>query len=192
MPATDQATGQREFDTWVHAHTGDLLRYAKARVREEDVAEDLVQLAFIAAWEGRKKFAQQSSPRTWLFSILKNKIADHWRKAYRDPVVHGVEPVDADFFDGVGRWAPGHIPEEWGLDGPDQGEQVHGFLADCLQQLPAHWRAAVEMKFLKEKDAEAICQELDITATNYWQQIHRAKMRLRECISTKMKKDHLH
>ncbi|MBK9421838.1 MAG: sigma-70 family RNA polymerase sigma factor [Flavobacteriales bacterium] len=188
MPTVDQAVGRSEFDGWVHAHTGDLLRYARSRVRDEAVAEDLVQLAFIAAWEGRKKFAQQSSPRTWLFSILKNKIADHWRKAYRDPVVHGVEPMDLDFFDGDGGWAPGHIPQEWGLDGPDDDEQIQRFLADCLQQLPAHWRAAVEMKFLKEKDADAICQELGVSATNYWQQIHRAKVRLRDCISTNMKK----
>lgn len=192
MPTADQTVGKSEFDGWVHAHTGDLLRYARSRVRDEPVAEDLVQLAFIAAWEGRKKFAQQSSPRTWLFSILKNKIADHWRKTYRDPVVHGMEPVDADFFEGDGRWAPGHIPQEWGLDGPDDDEQIQRFLADCLQQLPAHWRAAVEMKFLKEKDADAICQELGVTATNYWQQIHRAKVRLRDCIGTKMKKEHRH
>ena len=190
MPTTDHVVDKRAFQEWVHAHTGDLLRYAKSRVREEDVAEDLVQLAFIAAWEGRKKFAQQSSPRTWLFSILKNKIADHWRKAYRDPVVHGLEPVDAAFFTGDDRWAPGHIPVEWGLDGPDQEEQMQRFLADCLQQLPTHWRAAVEMKYLKEKNAEAICQELGITATNYWQQVHRAKVQLRECISSKMTKNH--
>lgn len=192
MPTVDQAVGRSEFDAWVHMHTGDLLRYARSRVRDEPIAEDLVQLAFIAAWEGRKKFAQQSSPRTWLFSILKNKIADHWRKAYRDPLVHGVEPMDTDFFEIDGRWAPGHIPQEWGLDGPDDDEQIQHFLADCLQQLPAHWRAAVEMKFLKEKDADAICQELGVSATNYWQQIHRAKVRLRDCISAKMKKEHRH
>ncbi|MBX2981154.1 MAG: sigma-70 family RNA polymerase sigma factor [Flavobacteriales bacterium] len=192
MPIAYHTVEKREFNEWVHAHTGDLLRYAKTRVREEAEAEDLVQSAFVAAWEGRKKYAQQSSPRTWLFSILKNKIADHWRKAYRDPVVHGQEPVDADFFGDNGRWAPGHIPAEWGLGGPDQAEQMHRFLADCLRLLPSHWRAVVEMKFLKDKDAELICQELGISATNYWQQIHRAKVRLRECISTKITKDNHH
>lgn len=189
MPSALPTVDKREFNEWVHTHTGEMLRYAKSRVREEADAEDLVQLAFIAAWNGRKKFAQQSSPRTWLFSILKNKIADHWRKVYRDPVVHGLEPVDADLFDGDGRWSAGHIPAEWGLDGPGPEEQMQQFLAHCLDLLPPHWRAAVEMKFLKDKDAPGICQELGITATNYWQQIHRAKMRLRECISSQMAKN---
>jgi RNA polymerase sigma-70 factor (ECF subfamily) len=38
------------------------------------------------------------------------------------------------------------------------------------------------MKFLHDKDAELICAELGISNTNYWQQIHRAKVRLRSCI----------
>ena len=188
MPTADQDVRRSEFDDWVHAHTCDLLRYAKAHVREGAVAEDLVQLAFIAAWEGRGKFQQRSSPRTWLFSILKKKIADHWRKAYRDPVIHGVEPVDEDFFQENGAWAQGHVPDDRGHDGPEQRERILRFLAECLEKLPDHWRAVVEMKFLKEKDAGAICQGLGISPTNYWQQIHRAKVRLHDCVNTKMKK----
>ncbi|MBZ0206234.1 MAG: sigma-70 family RNA polymerase sigma factor [Flavobacteriales bacterium] len=186
MRTAAAAMDKGNFNEWVHAHTSELLRYAASRVKEPEIAEDLVQLTFIAAWNGREKFAQQSSPRTWLFSILKNKIADHYRKAYRDPVVHGLEARDVDHFTADGRWRAEHMPTEWDLDEQGRVERLQRFLAECLKKLPPHWRAAVEMKYLKEKDAAAICQELGITATNYWQQIHRAKVKLRECISARM------
>ena len=112
-PADDSAT---EVEAWVREHTSDLLRFAAARVKEREVAEDLLQLTLMAAWTSRDRFAQQSSPRTWLFSILKNKIADHYRKAYRDPVVHGSDLQMDDRFQEDGHWAPQHRPGDWDLD----------------------------------------------------------------------------
>ena len=182
-PADDSAT---EVEAWVREHTSDLLRFAAARVKEREVAEDLVQLTLMAAWTSRDRFAQQSSPRTWLFSILKNKIADHYRKAYRDPVVHGSDLQMDDRFQEDGHWAPQHRPGDWDLDEAAEKEALHRHLAHCLEHLPPHWRAAVEMKYLKEKDSALICQELGITATNYWQQLHRAKLKLRDCITKQL------
>lgn len=185
MTVTGSLVDRHEFDALVRAHTTELLRYAWHRVKERETAEDLVQLTFIAAWEGRVKFAQQSSPRTWLFSILKNKIADHWRKSYRDPVVHGVDVPD-EFFDADGGWRPEKRPVAWEPDAIADNEVLHRYLAGCLQELPDQWRAAMEMKYLKEKEAEEICKELGISTTNYWQRIHRSKLRLRDCITRKL------
>ncbi len=175
-----------DVGSWVRTYTTDLLRYAIARVKDPAVAEDLVQITFMAAWEARDRYAQQSSPRTWLFSILKNKLADHYRKAYRDPVVHGAEGIDVERFDDTGGWLPEHRPTEWATDEPEVAETLEKYLTHCLELLPAKWRAAVEMKYLKQEDAAVICQELGITATNYWQQVHRAKLKLRACITAKL------
>lgn len=177
--------------TWVETYTQDMLRYAKARVKEHAVAEDLVQIAFVAAWEGRARFAGDSTPRTWLFSILKNKLADHYRTLYRDPVVHGNDDVETERFADNGGWLPEHQPAEWNLAAHHEAELMEKHLAHCLQELPPHWRAAVEMKYLSNVDASAICQELGISVTNYWQQIHRAKLKLRACITAQLqKRDH--
>lgn len=168
---------------WVRAHTAELLRYAKARVQEVTIAEDLVQQTFVAAWESRERFTGASSPRTWLFSILKNKLADHYRKAYRDPVVHGGGTLEDDRFTADGAWKPEHLPHDWEGDDAADAEAMNLYLHECLGHLPANWRAAVEMKYLKEQDAAVVCQELGITPTNYWQQLHRAKVKLRDCIT---------
>jgi RNA polymerase sigma-70 factor (TIGR02943 family) len=176
---------QERFAEVVRKHTAEMLRFTVARVKEREVAEDLVQITFMAAWEGRDRFAEQSSPRTWLFSVLKNKLADHYRQMYRAPIIHGADMLSDDRFDAAGAWRPQHLPVEWPEEAGDV-ETMHRFLMHCLQHLPSKWRAAVEMKYLKENDAEAICQELGITATNYWQQLHRAKLKLRECITKQL------
>lgn len=171
------------FDALVRDHTQGMLRFTINRVKDAQVAEDLVQTAFIAAWEGRHRFIGQSSKRTWLYSILKNKLADHYRKHYRDPVIHDPGSVDHDRFDANGRWRPEDRPTPWPEEEGENKEALQRYLAKCLKELPESWRAAIEMKFLRGDDASAICQELGITATNYWQQIHRAKLKLRDCIS---------
>lgn len=175
--------GPHDLSKWVREYTSQLLRYASARVNDRAVAEDLVQITFMSAWQSVDKFKEQSSPRTWLFSILKHKLADHYRKAYRDPVIHNSNLQVDDRFDDDGRWVPEHRPTENDMHEADDAEAMNRYLAHCLKLLPDHWRAAIEMKYLKERDAEAICQELGISVTNYWQQVHRAKVKLRECIS---------
>src|SRR5882672_4854524 len=69
---------------WVGEHGDCLYRYALARVRKPEVAEDLVQETFLAAVRGYEKFGGRSSERSWLVGILKNKIVDHFRKLGRE------------------------------------------------------------------------------------------------------------
>ncbi len=49
------------------------------------MAEDLVQETMLSAYQARDKFRGGSSERTWLVSILKRKIIDHYRKQSRNP-----------------------------------------------------------------------------------------------------------
>lgn len=148
--------GTAEMAHLVKQHTRLLVGFARARLNDPGLAGDLVQQTFIAAWEGRTRFAGNSSPRTWLFSILKNKIADHYRKQYRDPVRTTMDPGMVERFDSDGRWLPEHRPTDWQTDEVEDKEAMFAVLARCLDKLPENWRAAVEMKYLKERDAKAI------------------------------------
>jgi RNA polymerase sigma-70 factor (ECF subfamily) len=51
-----------------------------------------------------------------------------------------------------------------------------------MSQLPDLWRFVITERLLKESRSSIICQELQISASNYWQIIHRAKMALRNCL----------
>lgn len=54
------------------------------RVRQPDLAEDLVQETLLEAVRSLQKFAGCSSERSWLVGILKNKIVDYYRKLGRE------------------------------------------------------------------------------------------------------------
>ncbi|HRH36789.1 MAG TPA: sigma-70 family RNA polymerase sigma factor [Flavobacteriales bacterium] len=190
MPSAAERTKEQHttFAGWVRTHTGELARYARNRVKEPAVADDLVQLTFVSAWETMHRFAGDSSVRTWLFAILKHKLADHYRKQYREGIkVSGTErlgddPADALFVND-GHWHADHFPS--GGDDifqDDTSEKLDRALRHCLDALPERFRTVVEMKYLMDQDSDAIRDALGLSETNYWQHVHRAKLKLRDCI----------
>jgi len=166
-------------------HTEEMYRWALHKVSDEELAKDLVQDTFLAAAEKFGSFSGKSSHKTWLFAILNNKIIDHYRKKVGNVAI--TDSFDtADIFSGNGSWKRDKAPVDWH---EDEGLLLDNIefrevLEECLEALPEVWRMCVSLKYLSEKKGEEICQELDITPTNLWQIIHRAKLNLRECIET--------
>ncbi|MCB0633710.1 MAG: sigma-70 family RNA polymerase sigma factor [Saprospiraceae bacterium] len=176
---------EMELTEWVRLYTRELYVWAVQRVSDHQLAEDLVQDTFLAASENLGSFRGGSQPKTWLVGILKNKIADHYRKMLRSDIGRPLAGEDvSDYFVKNGHWTRGARPLAW----PEEPAQLtdipafnHIFDA-CIEHLPAAMRACIRLKFLDEKKGEEICQELGISDTNYWQLIRRAKLQLRECL----------
>lgn len=173
-----------EITRWVKLYTKDLLAWARRKVADIQIAEDLVQDTFVAAVEQFASFRSESQPKTWLIAILNNKISEYYRSKIKLPLL----PSDSDttlefFFAPDGKWNESVMPLEWNeeehlLD----NKQFLKILQSCLEKLPETWHSCIEMKFIAEHNAETICQELNISTTNYWQIIHRAKLQLRHCL----------
>lgn len=179
METTENAT----IKSWVELYSDQLYTWAYFKTSDKETAEDLVQETFLAAVRSFQKFEGKSEPKTWLLSILKNKIADHFRKIYRN---NAKETVSYNqFFGDNGDWLINQRPQQW-----EEEEDQHlldnidfkNTLGDCIEKLPAHWKNALLSKFMDEKNSDKICQELDLSTTNYWQIIHRAKLQLRKCL----------
>lgn len=77
----------------------DMLRFAQLQLRNSEAAEDMVQEAIEAALRHASTFAGQSSLKTWVFAILRNRIVDHLPLTARAPQSSGYR---AQFF-GLGR-----------------------------------------------------------------------------------------
>ena len=97
--------------SWLEVHGDALYRYARARTGSREAAEDLVQETLLAALEARDRFQNLSSVRTWLLSILRHKIIDHYRRREpgRQPAQDDIEKTDTQaimsrFFTGDGFW----------------------------------------------------------------------------------------
>ena len=66
-------------EKWVENYADMLYRYSLVRVKDPDVADELVQVTLFAALKSQHTFAGKSTEKTWLFGILKHKTMDHFR-----------------------------------------------------------------------------------------------------------------
>lgn len=170
---------------WVNNFTSELYNWAYFKTSSTETAEDLVQETFLAAAEKLSDFKGDSSPKTWLFSILNHKIIDYYRKNVNKPVAIESNTIST-YFDENGSWQHEKRPKDWQdeenqlLDDDDFQQILH----KCLDALPEKWNTCVKLKYLTEKSSEEICQELGIAPTNFWQIVHRAKLQLRNCIES--------
>jgi RNA polymerase sigma-70 factor (TIGR02943 family) len=169
------------LEQWVEDYTKEMYSWALHKVSDTELAKDLVQDTFLAAVEKIQSFKGDSSPKTWLFSILNHKIIDHYRKKINLPA--SIENKSLlSFFDADRGWNPEKRPKEWDEDESEllDNEELIIVLNNCLGELPEIWNASIKLKFLFKKKGEEICQELNISPTNLWQIMHRAKIQLRE------------
>ena len=80
---------------FVAIYSGDVYSYVRHRLLPRtDLAEDLTQEVFLAAWEGLHSFRGDSSLRNWLLAIARNRIEDHYRRRLREPFPSDVESPD--------------------------------------------------------------------------------------------------
>ena len=176
---------KQNINDWLSDHGDYLYRFALARLRDFHLAQDVVQETFLAAIKS-PSFAGPSSARTWLTGILKHKIIDLMRKKNRETVVSDLieesENYSADdFFDAAGHWID--KPQEWGMpeDALEQ-KQFLSVLQSCIEKLPPKLANLFTLRDVHETDNDEICKELNITPTNAWVMLYRARMGLRKCL----------
>ena len=182
MPAAD-------FSRDLEPQRGYLLRVARLQLRDEALAEDVVQETLLAALSG-SGFSGKSTLRTWLTGILKHKIVDAIRKKQREPTVASAfgdidSEMDIEDFDAMfnerGGWEP--PPAEWG--NPEDALNQRQFLDVmdlCLEKLPPNTARVFIMREVMELETDEICKELAINANNLWVILYRARMALRQCL----------
>jgi RNA polymerase sigma-70 factor (TIGR02943 family) len=172
-------------DDWVDNYGDALFQYAKARVNDRAVAEDLVQDTFLAAVKAKERFEGKSSEKTWFFGILKHKIVDHYRKNQR--VIHLQETSgDTDameaFFNAKGGWQI--RPAHWQTD-PAKAQETKEFINHfyrCLSDLPRRTADIFVHKEIDGLNTAEICKRFGITENNSWVILYRARMLLRKCL----------
>lgn len=172
-------------EDWVNSYGDMLYRYALPRVQDADTAKDLVQDTFLAAWRNRDGFKGEISEKNWLFTILKNKIIDHFRKAATRLTGRLSDTTEENtYFDDNDHWGKAAYPQDWHTGGAAYIEQkeFYAILNACQNKLKALQHMVFTMKYLEDMDSEAICKELGITPSNFWVLIHRAKLNLRACL----------
>jgi RNA polymerase sigma-70 factor (ECF subfamily) len=172
-------------EQWVAEYGDYLYRYALSRLHDETSAQDVVQETFLAAYKGAERFSGQSSEKTWLIGILKHKVVDYIRKASRERSYEDVTEAEGrvdDYFDRRGHWKTGQ--SEWRVNPRKAYEQREFWVVfeSCLDKLQDRLRSVFTLRELEGFSADEICNELEITSTNLWVMLYRARARLKVCI----------
>ncbi len=182
MELTATATLHQQLETMRPA----LLRFAILQLRNDALAEDVVQEALIAVLEKPERFAGQSSLRTYVTGIMKHKIIDALRLSQRTKQIDTHEDQSEDDVVDALFQANGHtyqMPRNWGNpDGTLEQKDFFRVLEICLEKLPAKTARIFMMREWLELETDEICKELDISTPNAWVMLYRARVRLRECL----------
>lgn len=174
---------QLDPNKWIDSYADYLFNYTITRVSDRDIADDLVQETFFSGLKSAKNFKGEASERTWLVSILKRKIIDHYRKINSNK---GKAEVRINYSDdeSEGDWLEERVADpfdrnaESSLENEELGLAIH----NCLEKLPQRQAEIFKMKTIQNFDTEAICNEFDISASNLWVIIHRARTALAGCL----------
>lgn len=174
-------------ESWVELYGDYLFRYAVARLRDTVRAEDMVQETFLAALKGGKSFSGRSAEKSWLVGILKNKISDYYRKASRETSFTDLEfyaGEENERFNGE-SWAAEMAPQEWASPGASLDSDLFWqTFRDCSSKLPKKIGIVFSLREVDGIESKEVCEMLNISESNLWVMLHRARLALRGCMET--------
>lgn len=170
---------------WVELYGDYLFSYALARVRDRQVAEDMVQDTLLAALKSRHGFKGKSKEKTWFTGILKHKIIDFFRKKYRENPMDdpgAMADISDPDFDQNGNWK--NKPRKWSQS-PEklmENKEIMTMIHHCMTFLSNRIARAFALREFEGQTTEKICKVLNISSTNCWVMLHRARSSIRRCL----------
>lgn len=166
-----------------------MIKFATLQLSNSHAAEDAVQEAMMGALKNAGSFAGRAALKTWVFAILRNKIADTLRQKMRTVNASSLLREDdegedfSELFDHRGHWQADEKPATWG--NPQNALHQNQFwkvFETCLEGLPGNQAQVFMMKEFVELETHEICTTVGITTTNLNVMLHRSRLRLRECL----------
>jgi len=171
---------------WVDRYSDYLYNYTIVRVNDREIAQDLISETFLAGLKSKDNFKGEATERTWLISILKRKIIDYYRKINSRK---GKAEVRMSYTDenAEGDWLEERVSDPFDKTAEDtmENEELGMAIMNCLDGLNEKQATIFKMKTIDGFDTEAICNEYNITPSNLWVIIHRARKAMAECLEEK-------
>jgi RNA polymerase sigma-70 factor, ECF subfamily len=184
---------EEAFLALVRRHQTAMVRVAQIYVSRRDIAEEVVQEAWLGVLRGLDRFEGRSSLKTWLFRIVTNLAKTRAVRegrtipfsALRSPESVPEPAVEPERFRRPDdpRW-PGHWaskPTEW----PEQqllGGETLERIQDAIEALPDSQRAVITLRDVEGWSAQDVCNALELSETNQRVLLHRARSKVRSAL----------
>lgn len=169
-----------------------MIKFAFLQLSSLPQAEDVVQEALTSAFQHLDSFKGRAAFKTWVFSILKNKIIDVLRQKSRLVTMSELfkdeesELSVNELFDASGHWHKYEAPQAW--QSPEEMMEQSDFwiiFEACLDHLPAKYAQVFMMREVVELSSNEICSKLELSISNFNVLMYRSRTRLRECLENK-------
>lgn len=171
---------------WVQRYSDYLFNYTIVRVNNSDVAKDLISETFLAGLKSKDNFKGEASERTWLIAILKRKIIDLYRKNNSNKGKAEVR-MNYNTEDSEGDWLEERVSDPFDKTAEDtlENEELGLAILQCLDTLDTKQAKIFKLKTIENYETEAICNLYNISPSNLWVIIHRARKAMAACLEKK-------
>ncbi len=156
------------FSELIHRHHRSLFAYARALARSEGTARELVQDAFVAAWQSIGTFDVTRDFATWMRGILRNKWREHCRLHARETMLDEAA---------LSRL------EETLAPYPGGDTALFARLAECRDKLPGPMAEAVRVTYDEGRTSEEAAALFNVQPAAFRKRLERAREALRLCLS---------
>ncbi len=178
------------FERWIDDYGDFLYKFAVSRLHDRSAAEDAVQETFLAAMRSHQHFSNASTEKTWITGILKHKIADQYRSMFRTVSFSNFSPLDETdvfFFRSDGHWAENFTPRDGTAADQTANLDHKDFvrsLRTALSVIPQRLAIVFTLREIEGLKTSEICSLLNITSDNLFVMLHRARLHLREVLTS--------
>jgi RNA polymerase sigma-70 factor (ECF subfamily) len=168
------------FEILVRRHNPRLFRVARAILKDDATAEDVLQEAYLDAYQHGSTFRGQASVATWLTKIVVNRALMHLRRHRRDRVVVPFGPQADDQPPMESQMADDRIesPSASTLRG-----EVRRLIEHRLDELPMAFRTVFILREVEDLSVDETAACLGIPANTVRTRLFRARTRLRAALS---------
>jgi RNA polymerase sigma-70 factor (ECF subfamily) len=168
------------FATLVRRHHAALVRLAAAYVPNRDVAEEVVQEAWLGVVRGIEKFEGRSALRTWLYRIVVNRARTAGVREHRETPTDLTGPAGpSERFQPDGHWVDPPAPWTDRIEDRVTAAALHDRIRSCLGKLPDVQRQVVTLRDIDGLTPGETCSVLGISEANQRVLLHRGRARLR-------------
>jgi RNA polymerase sigma-70 factor, ECF subfamily len=182
-----RAGDEAAFMTLVDRYGPLMLRVALMHVRSRDVAEDVVQEAWLGVLKGLDRFEERSTLKTWLLRIVANIARTRAVREQRSVPLSSLEP-EGDRFQPSdhpmypGGWA---VPPHAWARLPDESllaAETLQIVRDAIEQLPPRQQEVITLRDVEGWDSHEVSAALDLTEGNQRVLLHRARSKVRQAL----------
>jgi RNA polymerase sigma-70 factor (ECF subfamily) len=189
-----RAGDERAFESLVEAYHGTMIAVALNYVKTRDVAEEVVQEAWLGVLRGLDRFEGRSSLKTWILRILVNTAATRGGREGRSLPFSSLAPareespaVEPERFRPPGAAFAGHwnrYPGDW-TTLPEEalsGRETLAVVKRAIAELPESQRSVITMRDIAGCSANEVCETLEVSPGNQRVLLHRARSHVRAAL----------